>query len=214
VFAVAQTQVAVRLSLPLEPTRSPQVTKPSPDQTFSDVADTKALLETTQTFRRADRFAPHRWYQINAVVSTMLLSSTTAFAQPMPPMPMQPMNTPAMAGTVSAQGRQQVKMETKAFLSTHTLDANTDIWSLKSGVEPPTGVLSRATVKAQGDEFMRNNRWDNTKSGYVPIAPAPREPSTLTHAEMRTETAQFMFFFHGAETTERWIETSAARPSK
>lgn len=142
-------------------------------------------------------------------IAAFLLVSTAALAQPMTTKPM-----PATEAMQPAQTRQQVKMETKEFLSTHTWDANTDVWSLKSGVEPPTGVMSRATVKAQRDEFMRNNRWDNAISSYVPIKPAPRELSTLTRAEMRAETVQFMRTHRWDEPTEMWIENPPARKKK
>jgi len=40
--------------------------------------------------------------------------------------------------TATSPTRHQVKMDTAEFLNTHTYDYFQDVWTLKSGVEPPT----------------------------------------------------------------------------
>lgn len=50
-------------------------------------------------------------------------------------------------------------MERDEFLCTHIWNETSDIWSLKAGVEPPTGVKSRSEVKAARDAFLSNNKW-------------------------------------------------------
>ena len=100
--------------------------------------------------------------------------------------------------------RAQVRMETKDFLKTHRWDESNDTWVLKSGVEPPTGVMSRAVVKAQRDEFLRLNRWDEPTDTWKSRSPVPAQASTLTREQVRADTLAFTRSHHWSEETERW----------
>jgi len=102
--------------------------------------------------------------------------------------------------TTGAQTRVQVKMDRDEFLKTHRWDSTTDVWSLKSGVEPPVGVKSRAEVIAMRDEYLRNNLWDRSRGEWQPVKGGPRTMSSLSRAQVVAETRQF-------EATHRWDET-------
>ena len=114
----------------------------------------------------------------------------------------------------AATSRQQVKMETKEFLATHTWDPYTDTWSLKSGYEPPTGVMSRADVKAKRDAFMSSNRWNTETGSYVAIPGGPRQMNSLTREQVKKETVQFMKTHRWDESSEAWVDTAQARMKK
>ncbi len=88
--------------------------------------------------------------------------------------------------------RSQVKMERDEFLKYYKWDKTLDIWSLKSGVEPPTGVKTRAEVHSERDAFLSANRWSNALSIWEPIKGAPRKMDTVPRAQVRAETQQFL----------------------
>lgn len=88
--------------------------------------------------------------------------------------------------------RNQVKMERDEFLKYYRWDKTLDIWSLKSGVEPPTGVKTRAEVRGERDAFLSANRWSNTLAIWEPIKGAPRNMNSMPRAQVRAETQQFL----------------------
>ena len=117
------------------------------------------------------------------------------------------------SATAGSPTRMQIRMETKEFLKTHRWDEATEVWVLKSGVEPPTGVVSRATVKAMRDEYMRLNRWDEPSATWVPRKPVPATPSTLTREQVRADTLAFTRTHHWSEEAEDWV-LNAPRKTK
>lgn len=111
----------------------------------------------------------------------------------------------------ASPSRAQVRMETKEFLKTHRWDEPSDTWLLKSGVEPPTGVVPRAVVKAQRDEFLRLNRWDEPSNTWIVRKPAAPTISALTRAQVRMETKAFIRTHRWDEDTEAWVAMPPAR---
>jgi hypothetical protein len=102
--------------------------------------------------------------------------------------------------------RDQVKMERDEFLRTHLWDSNLDTWSLKSGVEPPTGVKSRAEVRGERDTFLSANRWNQTLDAWEPVKGGPRDMSKMSHDQVRVETQQFLKTHEWDNQTSKFVE--------
>lgn len=116
--------------------------------------------------------------------------------------------TLAATFTVPAQAqsltREQVKMERDTFLALMRWDELTGMWVLKSGMEPPKGVMSRAEVIAMRDQFLRMNVYDDSVGSWVPIK-APRDMSTLTREQVNMETLRFLMMYRYDEQRNEWI---------
>jgi hypothetical protein len=112
----------------------------------------------------------------------------------------------AIAAPASAQNltREQVKMDRDSFLALMRWDELTGMWVLKSGMEPPKGVMSRAEVLAMRDQFLRMNVYDDTVGSWVPLK-APREMSTLTREQVNMETLRFLMMYRYDESRNEWI---------
>jgi hypothetical protein len=112
----------------------------------------------------------------------------------------------ASAVPAQAQGltREQVKMERDTFLALMRWDELTGMWVLKSGMEPPKGVMSRAEVLAMRDQFLRMNVYDDTVGTWVP-AKAPRDMSTLTREQVNMETLRFLMMYRYDEQRTEWV---------
>ena len=112
----------------------------------------------------------------------------------------------AVSAPAQAQGltREQVKMERDTFLALMRWDELTGMWVLKSGMEPPRGVMSRAEVLAMRDQFLRMNVYDDTVGSWVPIK-APRDMSTLTREQVNMETLRFLMMYRYDEQRNEWI---------
>ena len=112
----------------------------------------------------------------------------------------------AFAAPAQAQGltREQVKMERDAFLALMRWDELTGMWVLKSGMEPPKGVMSRAEVIAMRDQFLRMNVYDDTVGTWVPVK-APRDMSTLTREQVNMETLRFLMMYRYDEQRNEWV---------
>jgi hypothetical protein len=112
------------------------------------------------------------------------------------------------AFTVPAQAqsltREQVKMERDAFLALMRWDELTGMWVLKSGVEPPPGVMSRTEVIAMRDQFLRMNVYDDTVGSWVPVK-APRDMSMLTREQVNMETLRFLMMYRYDEQRNEWV---------
>lgn len=100
--------------------------------------------------------------------------------------------------------REQVKMERDAFLALMRWDELTGMWVLKSGMEPPKGVMSRAEVIAMRDQFLRMNVYDDSVGTWVPVK-APRDMSTLTREQVNMETLRFLMMYRYDEQRNEWI---------
>ena len=94
------------------------------------------------------------------------------------------------AAATAPETRAQVKMDTVDFLKTHRYDDVSESWVLKSGVEPPAGVKSRAEVKAERDAFLRANKYSE-EDGWVPLK-EPRDLGKMTRAQVKDETRTFL----------------------
>jgi hypothetical protein len=114
----------------------------------------------------------------------------------------------------SPQTRAQVQMEAKEFLLTHRWDDANDVWVLKSGVEPPKGVVSRQVVRNQREEFLRLNRWDEASQSWVSRKPVPASLSALSRQQVREETKAFLKTHHWDEDQEAWTDNHPARKKK
>ena len=107
-------------------------------------------------------------------------------------------------GHAQSLTREQVKMERDAFLALMRWDELTGMWVLKSGMEPPKGVMSRAEVIAMRDQFLRMNVYDDTVGTWVPIK-APRDMSTLTREQVNMETLRFLMMYRYDEQRNEWV---------
>lgn len=116
--------------------------------------------------------------------------------------------TSMAAFTVPAQAqsltREQVKMDRDAFLALMRWDELTGMWVLKSGMEPPQGVMSRTEVIAMRDQFLRMNVYDDTVGSWVPVK-APRDMSTLTREQVNMETLRFLMMYRYDEQRNEWV---------
>lgn len=113
------------------------------------------------------------------------------------------------AAPAQAQGltREQVKMDRDAFLALMRWDELTGMWVLRSGMEPPKGVMSRAEVIAMRDQFLRMNVYDDTVGTWVPMK-APRDMSTLTREQVNMETLRFLMTHRYDEQRNEWVSKS------
>jgi hypothetical protein len=102
--------------------------------------------------------------------------------------------------------REQAKRDRDEFIKTHRWDTVTENWVLKSGVEPPTGMKSRAEVKMARDEFLRTHRYDQTEGNWVPVTGSPRNMSTLSRAQVKEETRQFIRTHQWDPVNDMWVE--------
>lgn len=103
--------------------------------------------------------------------------------------------------------REQVKMDRDAFLALMRWDELTGMWVLRSGMEPPKGVMSRAEVIAMRDQFLRMNVYDDTVGTWVPMK-APRDMSTLTREQVNMETLRFLMTHRYDEQRNEWVSKS------
>jgi len=112
----------------------------------------------------------------------------------------------SLSAPAQAQGlsREQVKMDRDSFLALMRWDELTGMWVLKSGMEPPRGVVSRAEVIAMRDQFLRMNVYDDTVGTWVPVK-APREMSTLTREQVNMETLRFLMMYRYDEQRNEWV---------
>jgi hypothetical protein len=114
------------------------------------------------------------------------------------------LTTFAAPGHAQGLTREQVKMERDAFLALMRWDELTGMWVLKSGMEPPKGVMSRAEVIAMRDQFLRMNVYDDTVGTWVPLK-APREMSALTREQVNMETLRFLMMYRYDEQRNEWV---------
>ena len=110
----------------------------------------------------------------------------------------------ALPATAQNLTREQVKMDRDSFLALMRWDELTGMWVLKSGMEPPKGVMSRAEVLAMRDQFLRMNVYDDTVGSWVPVK-APRDMSTLTREQVNMETLRFLMMYRYDESRNEWI---------
>lgn len=112
----------------------------------------------------------------------------------------------ASVAPAHAQGlsREQVKMDRDSFLALMRWDELTGMWVLKSGIEPPKGVLSRAEVLAMRDQFLRMNVYDDSVGSWVPLK-APRDMSALTREQVNMETLRFLMMYRYDESRGDWV---------
>ncbi|WP_457423864.1 hypothetical protein [Roseateles sp. P5_E7] len=110
----------------------------------------------------------------------------------------------ALPSTAQGLTREQVKMDRDTFLALMRWDELTSMWVLKSGMEPPKGVMSRAEVLAMRDQFLRMNVYDDTVGSWVPLK-AAREMSTLTREQVNMETQRFLMMYRYDESRNEWI---------
>ncbi len=110
----------------------------------------------------------------------------------------------SLPGHAQALTRQQVQMDRDAFLALMRWDELTGMWVLKSGMEPPKGVTSRAEVLAMRDQFLSMNVYDDTVGTWVPLK-APRDMSTLTREQVNMETVRFLMMYRFDESRSEWV---------
>jgi hypothetical protein len=72
-------------------------------------------------------------------------------------------------------------------------------------------MKSRAEIRAERDEFLRNNRWDDPTSTWVSLKGAPRDVSKMTREQVRSETTHFLRTHEWNEVTQAWVEKAPAK---
>ena len=107
--------------------------------------------------------------------------------------PVLPDPTSTMARSITP-----LSMDAKEFLRTHRWDPS-DTWVLKSGVEVPVGVRPRSEVKAERDDFLRKNQFNQATDTWTPRKAEIPPGSTLTRAQVRSDAVAF-------QRTHRWDE--------
>ncbi len=100
--------------------------------------------------------------------------------------------------------REQVQMDRDVFLATMRWDETMSLWVLKSGMEPPKGVLPRSEVIAMRDMFLRTHRYDEASSSWVSME-KPRDMMTMTREQIEKETAMFLKMYRFDEATSAWV---------
>jgi hypothetical protein len=113
-------------------------------------------------------------------------------------------------GAGSSLTREQVKMERDAFLKIMRWDELTGVWVLKSGMEPPAGIMSRSDVIAMRDKFLMMNIYDDTVGTWVPVKSGPREMSKLTREQVNMETLRFLMMYRYDESNNEWVSKMRA----
>lgn len=113
----------------------------------------------------------------------------------------------ALPGYAQTTGltREQVKMDRDTFLALMRWDELTGMWVLKSGMEPPKGVTSRAEVIAMRDHFLSMNVYDDTVGSWVPVKGGPRLMSSLTREQVNMETLRFLMMYRYDEQRSEWV---------
>lgn len=111
--------------------------------------------------------------------------------------------TASTMSVAASPSRSQVKMERNEFLKSHRYDESTQTWVLKSGFEPPAGVMSRADVRSSRDEFLRTHRFDRN-DGWVTLKTGPRDLGTMSRAQVQAETKQFLRSHRFNEESTSW----------
>ena len=121
-------------------------------------------------------------------------------------------STPAGGATATSAGtgtQRPTAQQKQEFLRTHTYDHVNEVWVLKGGgtdsAAPPPDVKSRAQVKAERDDFLSKNRWDNVNSRWVPIQGEPRQLSTMPRDQVKQETEQFLRTYDYDEWSGSWV---------
>ena len=106
--------------------------------------------------------------------------------------------------------RQEHKAAVAEFVKTHEYDHVTQEWHAKGGgppmATPPAELRSRQEVKAERDEFLSKNRWDQPSGRFVPISGPPRQLSTMSRDEVRQETEMYLRTHYYDEVTDTWLE--------
>jgi hypothetical protein len=75
-------------------------------------------------------------------------------------------------------------------------------------------MKTRAEVKAERDEFLRNNHYDAAKETWVPLKANPRKLETLSRAQVRSETRQFLRTHRWDDSSGTWVEQPPAKKKK
>lgn len=129
-----------------------------------------------------------------AVVATSLLAiQITAWPQ-----------TKATAES-TAPSRRAVQIDGERFVRSHHWDNAANQWLSNDGSkETPANGKSRQAVSAGLGDFLKNNRWDNVESKWVSLQQKPREISSLTREEVRTETRAFLKTHEFDPITSAW----------
>ena len=113
----------------------------------------------------------------------------------------------SFGGAAFADGpltREQVKMDRDTFLALMRWDEGTGQWVLKSNMQPPAGVKSRAEVLAMRDDWLSMHRYDEPSGTWISTG-KPRDMSKLTREEVNLETVRFLMMYRFDEARSEWI---------
>ena len=81
---------------------------------------------------------------------------------------------------------------------------------MKPEFEALAGMKTREQVRAERDEFLRNNRFDYPSGLWVPLKGSNAPESTKTRAQMREETRQFVRTHEWDSVKEVWQDVKPA----
>ena len=118
----------------------------------------------------------------------------------------------AATGALSATNqltREQVKMDRDTFLSIMRWDETMSVWVLKSGMEPPKGVLSRSEVITMRDMWLSNHRYDEATSSWISMD-KPRDMKGMSREQVERETALFLMMYRFDESKSDWVSKGAS----
>ena len=98
-----------------------------------------------------------------------------------------------IASPVFAEGltRAQVQKECADWQKTHVWTEHAG-WQLKPGVKAPAeSAKTKEEINAETMAFLRENRWDESKSRYVSLKGTPRDVSKMSREQVQREAAEF-----------------------
>jgi hypothetical protein len=75
-------------------------------------------------------------------------------------------------------------------------------------------MKTRAEIKAERNEFMRNNRYDSATETWISLKGQPRDISGLTREQVREETRQFVRTHTWDDVKGAWVERSLPKKKK
>ena len=139
--------------------------------------------------------------QITPLLLSLVLASTAGLVNAQAPNP---------SGNATVQSN-QIKMERGEFLKMYQWDPATEMWVMRTGVQAPDGLKSRAEVKAERDRFLSMNDWNDGTSRWEPISGAPRNMSTMPREKVTAQNAAFLRTHRWDELSGKWVAINSDR---
>ena len=74
----------------------------------------------------------------------------------------------------------------------------------------PAASPTRNQVRMERDEFLRNNKWDESAGGWRPLKAAPRDIGGMSREQVRAKARSVMRTHTWDEATEAWLARATA----